>query len=102
MKKVFILLLTVFSLTGCNKEKTETCQCDEDQVYNTKTGECDCVQPFPESERPVLKTDGYNSWYAVKKHFTYSVKYKYYNSYPYFSHEGDLIPMFRSRMGEIF
>lgn len=91
MKKVFILLLTVFSLTGCNKEKTETCQCDVDQVYNTKTGECDCVQPFPESERPVLKTDDYNSWYAVRKHFTYSIRYKYPETYPFYSHEGDTL-----------
>ena len=92
MKKVLILLLTVFSLTGCNKEKTETCQCDVDQVYNTKTGECDCVQPFAESERPAINTNGYNSWNSVCKHFTYSVKYKYYKTaYPYYSHEGDTL-----------
>ena len=90
MKKIILMLPVILFLTAC-KEKPEVCQCDVDQVYNAKTGECDCVQPFPESERPVLKTDGYNSWYAVKKHFTYSVKYKYYNSYPYFSHEGDTL-----------
>ena len=73
MKKLFLILPVILFLMGC-KEKPETCQCYEDQVYNAKTGECDCAQPFPESERPVLKTDDYNSWYAVRKHFTYKVK----------------------------
>lgn len=87
MKKVFLLLSAVFIFISCQKDH----QCDIDQEYNTKTKECDCVQSFPESERPVLKTDDYNSWYAVRKHFTYSVRYIYPETYPFYSHEGDTL-----------
>ncbi len=87
MKRLFLLLSAVFIFISCQKDH----QCDIDQEYNTKTKECDCVQSFPESERPVLKTDDYNSWYAVRKHFTYSVRYKYLETYPFYSHEGDTL-----------
>ena len=93
MKKCLtMMILAVLVLAGCKKEKTGTCQCYDDQVYNAKTGECDCVQPFPESERPVLKTDDYNSWYAVRRHFIYKVKSDARKeAYPYYSHEGDTL-----------
>ena len=87
MKRLFLLLSAVFIFISCQKDH----QCDIDQEYNTKTKECDCVQSFPESERPVLKTDDYNSWYAVRKHFTYSVRYIYPETYPFYSHEGDTL-----------
>lgn len=87
MKKVFLLFSAVFIFISCQKDH----QCKVDQEYNTKTKECDCVQFFPESERPVLKTDDYNSWYAVRKHFTYRVRYKYPETYPFYSHEGDTL-----------
>ncbi|MBQ4478111.1 MAG: hypothetical protein II945_05835 [Bacteroidales bacterium] len=87
MKKVFLLFSAVFIFISCQKDH----QCKVYQEYNTKTKECDCVQSFPESERPVLKTDDYNSWYAVRKHFTYSVRYIYPETYPFYSHEGDTL-----------
>ena len=87
MKRLFLLLSAVFIFISCQKDH----QCDVDQEYNTKTKECDCVQSFPESERPVLKTDDYNSWYAVRKHFTYRVRYIYPETYPFYSHEGDTL-----------
>lgn len=90
MKQWLLLIVVSFVLISC-KEKQEVCQCDADQAYNAETGACDCMQPFPESERPALLANDYNSWSAVKKHFTYKVRYKCPETYPYFSHEGDTL-----------
>ncbi|MBO4282469.1 MAG: hypothetical protein J5873_04680 [Bacteroidales bacterium] len=91
MKKLLFIVLTVFTLTSCVKSPENCYQCKADQIFNAKTEVCDCVQPFPESERPVLKTDGYNFWDSVCKYFTYSVSYKNPETYPYYSHEGDTL-----------
>ena len=88
MKKIirlFLLTAVIAILVSC---KDKSCYYIE-QEYNSKTKQCECVQPFWSADIPALKQNDYNTCLAVFRNFYYlSIDNK---NYPYYSYAGDTI-----------
>lgn len=95
MKKIirlFLITAVIATLVSC---KDKSCYYD-DQEYNSKTKQCECVQLLDIENAPALKHNDYNTVLAVNENFYYASLDN--QDYPYYSHEGDTV-MFYGNVG---
>lgn len=92
--RLFLITAVIATIVSC---KDKSCYYD-DQEYNSKTRQCECVQRFSLADIPDLKQDDYNTCLAVFRNFYYlSIDNK---DYPYYSYAGDTI-LFCGYLGSV-
>lgn len=97
MKKMVLLVISAVTIASFTSCKDKSCYYD-DQEYNSKTKQCECVQYLNSAEAPALKHNDYNSILAINQNFYYASVDN--QDYPYYSHEGDTL-MFYGNVGRI-